>query len=255
MFPCAKLHPLLLQAVKCFSKSHLARKRDVSRNSISGAMNVVTALDKVENEYSVLSKLGAHGNVVELLGVIDAPDSDDLYYGASAHSTRCKTAPTIPSPCTVLEYIDGGVAMDYDKDTHSFKSSWTAGSLPESAVRQVAHGLASALAHAHALHIVHRDIKPDNVLISSKGLVKLADWGVAHDFESGALTGSLQQALAAVAAAAEVEGADLAAAEAAAVQTAASELKEADSSAPLSSTLRGTEGTFQFLSPEECSGR
>lgn len=43
-------------------------------------MNVVTALDKVENEYSILSKLGCHANTVELLGVIDAPDSDDLYY-------------------------------------------------------------------------------------------------------------------------------------------------------------------------------
>ncbi len=43
-------------------------------------MNVITALDKVENEYSILNKLGCHENVTQLVGVIDAPDSDDLYY-------------------------------------------------------------------------------------------------------------------------------------------------------------------------------
>jgi hypothetical protein len=69
-----------MQAVKCFSKSHLARKRDVSRNSISGTMSVVTALDKVENEFSILSKLGKHKHTIQLIGVIDDPESDDLYY-------------------------------------------------------------------------------------------------------------------------------------------------------------------------------
>ena len=50
-------------------------------------MNVTTALDKVENEYSVLSKLGIHSNTVQLLGVIDASDSDDLYYSALLSSS------------------------------------------------------------------------------------------------------------------------------------------------------------------------
>ncbi|HET7506367.1 MAG TPA: serine/threonine-protein kinase, partial [Kofleriaceae bacterium] len=41
------------------------------------------------------------------------------------------------------------------------------------------HDLASALAAAHRLHIVHRDIKPDNVMIASDGRVRLLDFGVA----------------------------------------------------------------------------
>ena len=69
-----------------------------------------------------------------------------------------------------MEYIDGGIAMEYDKEAHCFKSKWTDGALPEPVVRQVAVGLASALLHAHSQYVVHRDIKPDNVLISSSGM-------------------------------------------------------------------------------------
>jgi len=169
-------------------------------------------------------------------------------------SSRGRLSNTQPILAAVMEFVDGGVVMDYDKDSHMFKSSWTAGVLPESAVRRVAFGLASALSHAHAKHVVHRDVKPDNVLISSTGKVKLADWGVAHDFESGALTGNLQDALAAVAQAAQEEDSDLAQAEVDAVKAAAEKMQASTSEALPSSTLRGTEGTFQFLSPEECSG-
>lgn len=38
---------------------------------------------------------------------------------------------------------------------------------------------AEALRHAHDLNMVHRDIKPDNILITSKGVVKVADFGLA----------------------------------------------------------------------------
>ncbi|MFP3421942.1 protein kinase, partial [Bacillus sp. SIMBA_161] len=49
---------------------------------------------------------------------------------------------------------------------------------PERAV-EIMTQLASALAHAHHNHIVHRDIKPQNVLVDEEGNVKISDFGIA----------------------------------------------------------------------------
>jgi serine/threonine-protein kinase len=76
----------------------------------------------------------------------------------------------------VLEYVDGGdLARHLD------------GPVPEPLALHIVHELALGLAHLHAaldarglpLHIVHRDVSPANVLVSSTGDVKLGDFGIA----------------------------------------------------------------------------
>ena len=54
------------------------------------------------------------------------------------------------------------------------------GPLPETAWRQFALELASALDHAHQRRIIHRDIKPENVLITEDEHVKVIDFGLAR---------------------------------------------------------------------------
>ena len=50
---------------------------------------------------------------------------------------------------------------------------------PEQALSIVPH-LCDALQYAHDKRVVHRDIKPENLLISSDGVVKIADFGRAR---------------------------------------------------------------------------
>ncbi|MEK6268847.1 MAG: Stk1 family PASTA domain-containing Ser/Thr kinase [Planococcus sp. (in: firmicutes)] len=70
----------------------------------------------------------------------------------------------------VMEYVPGKTLKDYIIE-HSPVS-------PERAV-EIMKQLASALAHAHHNQIVHRDIKPQNILMDDHGNVKISDFGIA----------------------------------------------------------------------------
>ncbi len=71
----------------------------------------------------------------------------------------------------VMEYVPCGDFKDL-MDRH--------GPLPETMLLRVAADVASGLTHAHERGIIHRDIKPRNILLDERGSPKLADFGIAR---------------------------------------------------------------------------
>ncbi len=71
----------------------------------------------------------------------------------------------------VMEYVDG----------HPLSSILKAeGPLPADRAAAIGAEVAAALAYAHRHGVIHRDVKPGNVLISNDGTVKVADFGIAR---------------------------------------------------------------------------
>jgi serine/threonine-protein kinase len=75
----------------------------------------------------------------------------------------------------VMEYVPGGDFKDMMERT---------GPLPEAMLSRVGADVAAGLAHAHERGIVHRDVKPRNVLIDDRGSPKLADFGIARALDA-----------------------------------------------------------------------
>jgi serine/threonine-protein kinase len=97
----------------------------------------------------------------------------DLAAGQGGPGTR---------PCLVMELVPGQPL-----------STMVAGEpLPAQTATDLVAQAADAIAAAHALGIVHRDVKPANLLVTPDGTVKITDFGIARAADGVALTGTGQ---------------------------------------------------------------
>jgi serine/threonine-protein kinase len=82
-------------------------------------------------------------------------------------------------PFIVMEYVEGATLADELKQR---------GRLDPAEVVDLALQVCGGLEHAHAAGLVHRDIKPQNLLLRADGAVKIADFGIARAAETTRLT-------------------------------------------------------------------
>lgn len=98
------------------------------------------------------------------------------------HEAHAASALNHPNILTVYEFgqIDGVrfIACEFIEG-QTLRQLMAKGRLEPIAVVDVSIQIASALAAAHASGIVHRDVKPDNVIVRTDGIVKVLDFGIA----------------------------------------------------------------------------
>jgi len=100
-------------------------------------------------EGKIAAKLN-HNNIVQ---AIDVGEAGGLYY-------------------FVMEYVEGKTLYDDLSKGKVFK---------EDEAFEIIIQLAHALDHSHGLGMIHRDVKPKNIMINTEGVVKLADMGLARE--------------------------------------------------------------------------
>jgi serine/threonine protein kinase/predicted ATPase len=113
-------------------------------------------LERFIREGEVLRRLD-HPNIVVLLETIQ--EADDYFL--------------------VMEYVDGGSLSNLLKQTPQ---------LPIRRILEIGLDVVDALIRAHRLDIIHRDVKPGNVLLTKSGVARLTDFGTAHIAQTSRLT-------------------------------------------------------------------
>lgn len=116
-------------------------------------------LDRFEREAKSAARL-SHPHVV---GVLDQGVTDSLSY-------------------LVMEYVPGRTLRDVLNERHRLS--------PRLALAMM-DAVVDGLAAAHEAGLVHRDVKPENVLLASSGAIKIADFGLARAVTTSTNTGTL----------------------------------------------------------------
>ena len=89
----------------------------------------------------------------------------------AVYDTGEDMATGVPVPYIVMEYVDGRTVRDLLQEGHRL--------LPERSL-EIIDGVLRALDYSHQAGIVHRDIKPGNVMVTRNGDVKVMDFGIAR---------------------------------------------------------------------------
>eukprot|EP00873_Tetraselmis_striata_P022640 jgi/Tetstr1/442904/TSEL_030967.t1 len=144
---CFNLNDKKLYAIKTLNKKQLTRTRGLKKQRNADP------LDDLKREIAVMKKL-KHPNLVKLYEVIDDPVSTKLLM--------------------VMEHVQGGPIMPEN----------SANCMSEQVVVHYFRDMCMGLDYLHFNYISHGDLKPDNMLLSAGGDVKITDFGCSRVLDS-----------------------------------------------------------------------
>ena len=137
-----------------FSKVMLAR------HLVTGAEVAVKIINKYDfprasQEAAILQKL-SHPNIIQLFQVVDTDDQKFLF----------------------MEHMPGGHLFGYLRKN---------GPMAEADARPVFRQMTSAIQYCHHQGVIHRDLKPGNILLDGENNIKVADFGISTEFSDNEL--------------------------------------------------------------------
>ncbi|MES5812236.1 Stk1 family PASTA domain-containing Ser/Thr kinase [Mammaliicoccus sciuri] len=143
------------------SNVYLAKDKILNRDVAVKVINIPPyekekAVERFEREVQNTTIL-SHSNVVN---VLDVEEDDNCYY-------------------LVMEYIEGPTLKEY---------LCKEGKLSADEAVEMTLQILKGIAHAHHHRIIHRDIKPQNILMTKNGTLKILDFGIARALSQTALT-------------------------------------------------------------------
>ena len=143
------------------SNVYLAKDKILNRDVAVKVINIPPyekekAVERFEREVQNTTIL-SHSNVVN---VLDVEEDDNCYY-------------------LVMEYIEGPTLKEY---------LCKEGKLSADEAVEMTLQILKGIAHAHHHRIIHRDIKPQNILMTKNGTLKILDFGIARSLSETALT-------------------------------------------------------------------
>ncbi len=124
--------------------------------------------ERFRREAQAVAKL-SHTNIVS---VFDTGEGEVAFDGRAGDGAVM--------PYIVMEYVEGKpLGSVLEADIRQF------GAMPADKALKVTADVLAALETSHEMGLVHRDIKPGNVMVNKRGVVKVMDFGIARAMQSG----------------------------------------------------------------------